>query len=76
LWATLLGLYWKKANATGALASMAVGIAVYFYMMMNKITYQGIHQIVPTVAISLLVFIIGSYIGKKPDDKVIQTFWG
>lgn len=76
LWATLLGLYWKKANATGALASMAVGIAVYFYMMMNKITYQGIHQIVPTVAISLLVFIIGSYLGKKPDDKVIQTFWG
>lgn len=76
LWATLLGLYWKRANAAGAIASMIVGLVVFFYLMINKITYLGMHQIVLTVIASLLAFVIGSYVGKKPDDKIIETFWG
>lgn len=76
LWPTILGLYWKKANATGALFSMITGIAAYFYFTISKVKWLGMHQIVPTVLISLAAFIIGSFLGKKSDEDTIKLFFG
>lgn len=76
LWPTILGLYWKGANSTGALLSMVTGIAAYFYFTILNIKWLGMHQIVPTVLISLGAFIIGSLIGKKSDEETIKLFFG
>ena len=75
LWPTIMGLYWKKANATGAIASMIVGVGAFFYFSITKITIAGTHAIVPTVILSLAAFIIGSYVGKKPEQETIDLFW-
>ncbi len=75
-WPTVLGLYWKRANATGALLSMAAGSGAFFWMMIQKIQLGGTHQIVPSIAIALVAFLAGSYLGKKPDEETIRAFWG
>ncbi|MGL5001132.1 MAG: sodium/pantothenate symporter [Cetobacterium sp.] len=71
----IMGLYWKRANALGALSSMIFGVASYIYFSVFKVTFSGLHQIVPVIFMSLIIFIIGSYLGEKPDDETIDTFF-
>ncbi len=76
LWPTILGLYWKRANATGALLSIISGIGAYMYYTITGIKYLGMHQIVQTIIISLIAFIIGTFFGKKPNEETLNMFWG
>ena len=71
----ILGLYWRRANATGAIASMIFGVASYLYFSIFKISFSGLHQIVPVIFMSIAVFILGSYFGDKPDDETIDLFF-
>lgn len=73
---TIFGLYWKRANATGAILSFIGGVGSYFYYTISGVKYIGMHQIVPTIAIAIVLFIIGSYIGKKPDKETLVLFYG
>ncbi|MGL5743656.1 MAG: sodium/pantothenate symporter [Cetobacterium sp.] len=71
----IMGLYWKRANAIGAISSMIFGVASFIYFSVFKISFSGLHQIVPVIFMSLIVFVIGSYLGEKPDDETIDTFF-
>ncbi|WP_297476277.1 sodium/pantothenate symporter [uncultured Photobacterium sp.] len=62
LWPLVLGLYWEKASATGAFASMIVGLTTYLALSLGKPNMGGMHAIVPTLIIGLIAFIIGSYV--------------
>ncbi|MGL4947025.1 MAG: sodium/pantothenate symporter [Cetobacterium sp.] len=71
----ILGLYWKRANAVGAISSMIFGVSSYIYFSVFKVVFSGLHQIVPVILMSLVVFVIGSYLGEKPDDETIDIFF-
>lgn len=75
LWPTILGLYWKKANSSGALWSSIMGVLAYFLITIFKITPMGINPIVPTTIIALVAFIVGNYFGKKNDENTIKLFF-
>ena len=75
-WPTLLGLYWKRANASGALLSMVGGVGVYLLMALLKINILSINNIVFGLAAGLIFFIIGAFAGEKPDAKVTEMFFG
>lgn len=62
---TLFGLYWKKANATGALLSMITGCAAFFWFNITKTSIGGTTAIVPTLTISAIMFVVGSYWGER-----------
>ncbi|MBF4694835.1 sodium/pantothenate symporter [Fusibacter sp. Q10-2] len=76
LWPTILGLYWKKANADGALISIVTGLISFFIFTIYKVNPFGMHQIVPTLAIALVTFIAGSLWGRKNDAETIKLFFG
>ncbi len=76
LWPTILGLYWKGANATGAIASMISGIGSFIIFNYFLPRPLGLHPIVPALLISLAVFVIVAKLTKPPTDEVIQKFWG
>ena len=76
LWPVILGLYWRKANACGALWSMASGVITFITFTVAKIPMLGIHPIVPTVVISLFAFWIGSLKGTPVSSDVERLFWG
>ncbi|MCP4115403.1 MAG: sodium/panthothenate symporter [Desulfobacteraceae bacterium] len=76
LWPLVLGLYWKRANAAGAMAAMATGVASYMILAVFFKRVAGMHVIVPTLAITLGVFILVSILTPKPASSVIRLFWG
>lgn len=64
LWPLVLGLYWERANATGALSAMLVGGVLYAVLAAWNVHYFGLHPIVPSLVISLLAFMIGNRFGR------------
>lgn len=65
LWVIVLGLYWEKANATGAICSMLAGLSSYIVMTTFKITIFSFHAIVPSLVIGLVAFIVGNKLSQK-----------
>ena len=49
LWPLVLGLYWRKASAMGALCSMLIGLICYTSLSVMKPNLFGVHAIVPTL---------------------------
>ena len=68
-WVFVLGMFWKKANKTGAIWAMAGGTIVYCVTMLLGIEIMEIHQILIGIVVSLLCMIIGSYVGKGVDKR-------
>ncbi len=64
LWPLLLGLYWEKADATGALYSVIVGVTVFMAIYIGKPPIWNIHPIVPSLIAAGLAFYLGN--GRSP----------
>lgn len=68
MWPMILGLYWKYANKSGALASMVTGfgsyIAIHFYNQAYG-DLLGVHTVTVPVFLSLIVFVVFSLIFKE-----------
>ena len=74
LWPLVLGLYWERANATGALSAMLVGGVLYALLATFNVQYLGFHPIVPSLLLSLLAFVVGNRFGQPvPPAPVITT---
>lgn len=65
LWVIILGLYWDKANAYGAISSMVVGLATYILLTSFSIKLLSFHAIVPSLVFGLVAFFIGNKFGNK-----------
>ena len=76
LWPVVLGMYWRRANATGAVWSMAAGVAAFMLLSVFKVPMGGVHPIVPTCVISLFAFWLGSLRGAPVQPEVTKLFWG
>lgn len=76
LCAILLGLYWRGANATGAVLSAVVGPILFIFLSVKKVALYGTNPIVPTVLITVIIFVVGSLLGKKtPKEKLDRIFY-
>ena len=71
---TLFGLYWRKANSTGAIMSMIAGCAAFFWFNITKTSIGGTTAIVPSLTISITAFVIGTYIGKEENPEILKVF--
>ncbi len=60
LWPVILGLYWNKANSTGALCSIGVGVGSFVAATLLKPPMYGVHPIVPSLALAGLAFWLGN----------------
>lgn len=69
LWVIVLGLYWDKANAYGAISSMLVGLVSFILFTQFGIKLFGFNPIVPSLVFGLAAFLIGNKIGEKRHSK-------
>lgn len=74
-WTLLLGLFWRRANKLGALLSMGGGTIVYCLTQGLGFKIMGLHQITIGISCSLILFLIGSYLGKPEEEKVLERFF-
>lgn len=63
-WVLVAGLYWRRANKWGALASMVGGVLVYCALMAAGIKPFGLHQIAVGIPASLALMVAGSLLGS------------
>ena len=75
LWPVVLGMYWKGANAAGTVCSILAGTGMFIALTVGKLTPLGMHPIVPSLALSLLAFIIGARFGRPAPPEVAAVFW-
>ena len=75
LWPIILGLYWKKANATGTITSIIVGLGTFMFLSITKFPVFGLHPIVPTLILSFVAFVAAVPLGKPSPEEVIRLFW-
>ena len=75
VWVFLLGMFWKKANKTGAVCSMVSGTIVYCVCMLLGFKLAGIHQILIGVTVALAGMVIGSHMGKATDEKILDVYF-
>ena len=74
-WTLLFGLFWKRANKTGALLSMVGGTIVYCATQAAGFKFFNLHQITIGISVSLILFLIGSYFGKSSDKSTLKLFF-
>ncbi|UAY77829.1 sodium/pantothenate symporter [Pasteurella canis] len=65
LWVIILGLYWDKANAYGAISSMLIGLTTYILLTSFSIKLFNFHAIVPSLVFGLVAFLVGNKMGEK-----------
>lgn len=70
--------YWKRANSQACLSSMIFGFgstaAMYIYPPLMP--SWAVHPILPGLILSVAVFVIVALCTKKPDDEIIDMFFG
>ena len=74
-WTLLLGLFWKGANKFGAQLSMIGGTIIYCATQAAGFKIMNLHQITIGITCSLILFLIGSYFGKKTDEEALKKFF-
>ncbi|WP_068676310.1 sodium/pantothenate symporter [Oceanobacillus sp. Castelsardo] len=57
MWPIIMGLYWKKGNKYGAIASMVVGIASYVLFQTFNPDPLGMHTVVTSLFLSFIAYI-------------------
>ena len=74
-WVLVGGLFWKRANAVGALLSMGGGTFAYCVAMAMGFKIAGLHQITIGITVALVLMVIGSLASKPTDRNVSEVFF-
>ncbi len=75
LWPYVLGLYWRRPNRAGTLASMIGGCAVALVWMVLGNPF-GLHGFIPGMAVSLLLYVTVSLLTAPPSSRTIHAAFG
>lgn len=74
----LFGIYWKKATAKGAIASVIVGIISLLLFTLNpsvKALAMGFHALFPTTIIaSIVMIVVSKFIETPPQETIDRHF--
>lgn len=71
------GLYWRRANALGAMLSMSGGVLWFIVstQWMPSLA-MGLLPIVNAMAVAVILFVVGGHFGSTPPRHVLVKFWG
>lgn len=69
------GLFWKRANATGALCSLVGGVVAYCACMALGFKVAGMHQIVIGIAVAGVLMVVGTLAAKHRAGSRLEVFF-
>jgi sodium/pantothenate symporter len=74
----VLGMYWKRGNRWGALASICCGMTLYVlaFTAMPEIGVLGMHPSFPCTLAAAVVYVVVSLATPPPSENIVRTFWG
>ena len=71
----VIGIYWKRGTAYGAIASVISGFIVLIILSQFSISILGLHNIVPSLLIALISYILVSLCTKPLTHKEMKIFF-
>ncbi len=73
----IVGLYWKRGNALGAMLSLIGGMGYYLLAsnFIDALTF-GMMPVAPAAAFALALFVAAGFFGPPPSRRVLVKFWG
>ena len=71
----VLGLYWRKGNAKGAIVSVILGFITLVTMTQFKISLWGLHNIVPSLSVAIITYVIVSIFTKQEENDKLDIFF-
>ena len=74
-WVLVFGLFWKRANAGGALLSMGGGVLAYCVTMAVGFKIAGLHQITIGITVALVLMVVGSLVCKSTEKSALEPFF-
>ncbi|ELK44924.1 sodium/pantothenate symporter [Halobacillus sp. ACCC02827] len=79
IWPVVLGLYWKKGNASGALASMLTGVGSYIIIYSFWDNPFGMHTVILPVLTALVIYVLVSLLTgerhRRVQEEIIEKLW-
>jgi sodium/pantothenate symporter len=74
----LLGMFWKKGNKWGTLASIGWGMVIYALAntFVPDLAFAGTHPSFVSIVSSVIVYILVSLLTAGPSPEIATTFWG
>jgi sodium/pantothenate symporter len=74
----LLGMFWKKGNKWGTLASIGWGMLTYALAntIVPQIALFGTHPSFVSIVSSVIVYVLVSSLTTEPRPEIATTFWG
>jgi sodium/pantothenate symporter len=74
----LLGMFWKKGNKWGTLASIVWGMVTYALAntWVPQIAFAGSHPSFVSIVSSAIVYVLVSSLTTEPSSAITTTFWG
>ncbi|WP_347548604.1 sodium/pantothenate symporter [Pseudalkalibacillus hwajinpoensis] len=79
IWPVVMGLYWKRGNASGAMASILTGVGSYILFNTFMPNAFGMHTVVLPVLVSFVAYVGVSLLSSRQhavvQEKVITKLW-
>lgn len=79
IWPIVMGLYWKKGNAYGALASIIVGVSTYIIFSNYFPELFGMHSVVIPIILSFISYVAASLatqnVNVTQQREIVSKFW-
>lgn len=72
----LFGLWWKRANKYGCIASMIAGVGYYLLSTVMPSLAFGVLPLIPSLIIALLGMVVVSLLTPAPDSEVLDVWFG
>ncbi|NIM19694.1 MAG: hypothetical protein GTO51_04865 [Candidatus Latescibacteria bacterium] len=74
----LLGMFWKRGNKWGALASISWGMIIYALgnTLAPQVGLLGTHPSLVSVVSAVILYVVVSLVTPEPREEVAHTFWG
>lgn len=72
----LFGVWWKRANKYGCIASMLVGIGYYLLSTIIPALTFGLLPLIPSLILALVAMVVVSLATPAPDFEVLDVWFG
>lgn len=72
----LFGLWWKRANKYGCIASMVCGVGYFFAAQRIEALTFGLHAMIPSLIAAMIGMCVVSLLTPPPSDEVLDIWFG
>lgn len=72
----LFGVWWKRANKYGCIASMVVGIGYYLLSTLVPALAFGLLPLIPSLVLACIAMVGVSLLTPTPDEKTLDVWFG